>query len=98
VLAIPNSPPSSNLYSGSFLSNVPDYFVEFLGMSAVAIARHGSLPASAAPRNFDISHRLPGMIDVALDDAHVEKAPLENHWNYYWTADWQIPHPRPGRP
>jgi hypothetical protein len=37
------------------------------------------------------------MIDLALYDGHVEKSPLENLWNYYWSANWQIPNPRPGR-
>jgi type II secretory pathway pseudopilin PulG len=64
-------------------------------ISALTIARHGSRPASAAPRNFDTSRRLPGMIDIALADGHVEKVPLENLWNYHWTADWTIPNPRP---
>jgi prepilin-type N-terminal cleavage/methylation domain-containing protein len=65
-------------------------------MKVMNIARHGSRPASAAPRNVDITRRLPGMIDVALYDGHAEKSPLENLWNYYWTANWVVPHPRPG--
>lgn len=63
----------------------------------VTIARHGSRPASAAPRHVDISEPLPGMIDLAAFDGHVEKAPLENLWTYYWSADWVVPSPRPGR-
>jgi len=62
----------------------------------MTIARHGSRPPSAAPRNADIHLRLPGMIDVAFYDGHVEKAPLENLWNYYWSDGWQVPRPRPG--
>jgi prepilin-type N-terminal cleavage/methylation domain-containing protein len=85
--------PSTNLYAGSFV-----YSPGIGEMSSLAIARHGGRPASAAPRNFDISHRLPGMVDVALYDGHVEKSPLENLWNYYWSADWQIPRKRPGLP
>jgi hypothetical protein len=34
-------------------------------------------------------------VDMALFDGHVEKVPLENLWNYYWSRDWQIPNPRP---
>jgi prepilin-type N-terminal cleavage/methylation domain-containing protein len=84
-----SEPPWTNLYSPEpdNLSGVPDF----------AIARHGSRPASAAPRNFNIANRLPGMIDMALYDGHVEKVPLENLWNYYWSATWQVPNPRPGR-
>jgi prepilin-type N-terminal cleavage/methylation domain-containing protein len=77
--------PSTDLYDGG-----PN------PMGCFTIARHGSRPASAAPRNVDISKPLPGMIDLALSDGHVEKARLENLWNYYWTADWVVHHPRAG--
>ena len=79
--------PSSDLYNGD-TNNL-------LGMSDITIARHGDRPASVAPRHFDISQRLPGMIDVGLYDGHAEKSPLENLWNYYWTADWLVPYRRP---
>lgn len=85
--------PSTNLYIGS----VPDPTrAIYLGMPCFTIARHGSRPASAAPRSVDISKPLPGMIDLAAFDGHVEKVRLENLWNYYWTADWVVPNPRPG--
>jgi len=86
--------PSSDLYYGN--TNVIRSNVRYSGMNAVAIARHGSRPASAAPRNFNITQRLPGMIDMSLYDGHVEKVPLENLWNYYWSDNWQMPHTRPG--
>lgn len=82
-----NDLPEPNLYEN------PDY----IGIAIVTIARHGSRPASAAPRNVDISQPLQGMIDLAAFDGHVEKAPLENLWNYYWNPGWVIPTPRPGR-
>jgi prepilin-type N-terminal cleavage/methylation domain-containing protein len=82
--------PASDLYMG-VLDTGPGP-----AMGALTIARHGSRPASAAPRNFNITHRLPGMIDLSFSDGHVEKAPLENLWNYYWSANWQVPHTRPG--
>ena len=78
--------PSNDLFNGT----------TGVGFFSFAIARHGSRPASAAPRNWDISKPLPGMIDLALYDGHVEKSPLENLWNYYWSANWVVPHPRPG--
>ncbi len=87
VFPDPGQGPSTNLYGG----------LPGLGqMSSLTMARHGSRAASAAPRNYDITHRLPGMIDVALYDGHVEKSPLENLWSYCWSADWQIPIKRPG--
>ncbi len=88
----PRDLPCSNLYLGG-LTGVNGY----VGISALTIARHGSRPASAAPTHVNTGTRLPGAIDVALFDGHVEKPPLENLWNYYWSATWQIPNPRPGR-
>jgi hypothetical protein len=92
----PSDLPSTDLYSGR-QSSVGTAVFDTGDMRAFAIARHGSRPASAAPRDFDITSRLPGMIDMALFDGHVEKVPLENLWSYYWNAVWKIPNPRPGR-
>jgi type II secretory pathway pseudopilin PulG len=86
--------PSANLYAGeaSLTNQVetgsPD-------IQVLTIARHGNRSASAAPRQVNISQRLPGIINVALMDGHVEESPLENLWIYYWSADWQVPNPRP---
>jgi prepilin-type N-terminal cleavage/methylation domain-containing protein len=88
--------PATNLYTGLYTTlyagNVDG---DYRGMSTFTIARHGSRPASAAPRSVDISKPLPGFIDMALYDGHVEKVSLENLWNYYWSANWIIPNPRP---
>jgi type II secretory pathway pseudopilin PulG len=77
-----SGPPSPNLYNP-----ILNYS---MGMTAYAIARHGSRPASAAPRNVDISKPLPGMTDVALFDGHAEKSRLENLWTYYWSGGWVV--------
>jgi hypothetical protein len=63
-------------------------------MQAFTIARHGVRSAKAAPRQVDTSQRLPGSIDMILFDGHVEKAPLENLWQYQWSSGW-IPKARP---
>jgi prepilin-type N-terminal cleavage/methylation domain-containing protein len=86
--ASPNSTdlPSSDLYDGG---------ASFETMAVLTIARHGGSPASAAPRKVNTAQRLPGAIDMALLDGHVEKVPLENLWNYYWNATWQVPSHRP---
>jgi prepilin-type N-terminal cleavage/methylation domain-containing protein len=89
VYAVVAVPPPANLYN-------PMAPPGGIAMSGLMIARHGSRPASAAPRNIDISKPLPGIIDLALYDGHVEKSPLENLWNYYWNADWWVPGRRPG--
>jgi len=81
---LPTVPPT-DLYSGGGE-----------GIDQFVIARHGSRPASAAPRSVDISKPLPGMIDLALYDGHVEKVRLEDLWEYYWSANWMPLNPRPG--
>lgn len=89
---LPNDLPSTDLYDGDTLAG-SDAMTTM--MPRLTIARHGSRPASAAPRHYDISQRLPGSITLAIFDGHVEKAPLENLWNYHWCNGWQIPNPRP---
>lgn len=84
----PTDLPSTNLYTGATDAQG--------SIATLTIARHGGRSASAAPRQVDITQPLPGAIDVALFDGHVEKAPLENLWNYYWNATWVVPRPRPG--
>jgi prepilin-type N-terminal cleavage/methylation domain-containing protein/prepilin-type processing-associated H-X9-DG protein len=86
-----NNLPASNLYAGD--TSMGDTMSVM--MMRLTIARHGNRPASAAPRSFDITKRLPGGINVALFDGHVEYSPLENLWNYYWCYGYQVPNPRP---
>jgi prepilin-type N-terminal cleavage/methylation domain-containing protein/prepilin-type processing-associated H-X9-DG protein len=86
-----NDLPATNLYAGD--TSMSDAMAVM--MMRLTLSRHGSRPASAAPRNYDITHRLPGSIDVAFFDGHVENSPLENLWNYYWCYGYQVPSPRP---
>jgi len=83
--------PATNLYAGD-TSMTDDMYVM---MMRLTIARHGSRAASAAPRNVPTTQRLPGGIDMALFDGHVEYSPLENLWSYYWCYGYQVPVPRP---
>jgi prepilin-type processing-associated H-X9-DG protein len=85
----PHDIPAADLYAGSGTT--------YIWIGWFTIARHGSRPASAAPRSVDISKPLPGMINVALYDGHVEKTKLENLWNYYWNATWVVASPRPSQ-
>jgi len=85
--------PASDLRDGqATFSDALEYM-----MMRVTIARHGDRPASAAPTQVNITKPLPGAIDLAMFDGHVEKSPLENLWNYYWCYGWHIPSPRPGK-
>jgi prepilin-type N-terminal cleavage/methylation domain-containing protein len=86
--------PPTNFYSGI---GSADAFLGEAPMGVITVARHGSRPAGGAPTDVNITQRLPGIIDVAFIDGHVEMSPLENLWNYYWSATWQIPDRRPGR-
>ena len=64
-------------------------------MSAFTIPRHGS-----RPRNPSINHpagmRLPGAINMAFYDGHVETVRLERLWQLNWHRQWKAPAKRPG--
>ena len=65
------------------------------GLPRVAIDRHGGIPAGNAPTNVDTSQILPGAINVAFVDGHVELSKLEKLWNFYWNQTWVPPKQRP---
>jgi prepilin-type N-terminal cleavage/methylation domain-containing protein len=54
-------------------------------MGRVLIARHGSKPVTASFK-IPFSGTLPGAINVAGCDGHVESCKLDNLWSYYWHA------------
>jgi prepilin-type N-terminal cleavage/methylation domain-containing protein/prepilin-type processing-associated H-X9-DG protein len=66
------------------------------GISRIAIPRHiASL--SAASKNFNPKDNLPGAVNVAFADNHVETVRLEKLWDLSWHKKWQIPAKRPGK-
>jgi prepilin-type processing-associated H-X9-DG protein len=67
-------------------------------MGACTIARHGSRPAAQAPRNWPVTQRMPGSVDVSFADAHVELVKLDNLWNLIWNKTYDVPLKRPGLP
>jgi prepilin-type processing-associated H-X9-DG protein len=67
------------------------------GVGVFLIARHGNSPAPC-PTLWPPAQRLPGAINVAFFDGHVQLVPLENLWQLYWHKDYQPPAKRPGRP
>jgi prepilin-type N-terminal cleavage/methylation domain-containing protein len=84
----PTDSPARDLYNGD----------QSGGIGAIGrntIARHGGKTASSAPRSFPAGQRLPGGIDVGCVDGHVDAAPLEKLWNYYWYRGYQPPATRP---
>jgi prepilin-type N-terminal cleavage/methylation domain-containing protein len=84
----PTDPPSTDLYHAGGDSNPG-------GINRCCIPRHGSVAAGAAPQNFNITQRLPGSMNLALSDGHVEGPQLENLWQYYWCKNWVVPATRP---
>jgi prepilin-type N-terminal cleavage/methylation domain-containing protein len=87
-----NDFPATNLFDGLVLGFTTP------GMGACTIARHGSRPAAQAPRNWPVTQRMPGSVDVSFADAHVELVKLENLWQLTWSKDYQVPPKRPGLP
>jgi len=84
-----NNAASANLYAQGGTGNPA-------GISRSVIPRHGWKSASAAPRNYAVSQRLPGGINVALMDGHIASAPLDMLWEYAWHNNWTTPAKRPG--
>jgi prepilin-type processing-associated H-X9-DG protein len=59
------------------------------GMGRVLIDRHGGVPPGKAPTNIPQNSTLPGAVNMGMFDCHVELAPLQNMWLYYWHLNWQ---------
>ncbi len=84
-----NDAPPINLYNGYHGGGFDGR------MGRLTIPRHGGVIAAQAPRRFDPENELPGAINAACFDGHVESARLEKLWNYYWNQNWVPPNPRP---
>ncbi len=82
-------PPYPDLYAAAGTQNPP-----MLGRCV--IPRHGWKSPRSAPRNFVLSQKLPGAINIGLVDGHAETAKLETLWNYYWHLNYNPPPRRPG--
>jgi len=67
------------------------------GMGVVAIPRHGRSPAQPSTA-WPASQPLPGAVNVAMFDGHVELVKLDDLWQLYWHKDYQSPTKRPGLP
>jgi len=81
--------PATNLVFGS------DFSWNAFGMANFAIPRHGSRPPTITT-NFNPSTKLPGAINVAFYDGHVETVGLERLWQLYWHKNYIAPAKRPG--
>lgn len=77
--------PPNNLYTGG----------NSYGMQRYCIARHGSRGALNALTSISTASPLPGKVNIAFADGHVEPSKLENLWTFDWHKDWVTPSPRP---
>ena len=73
--------PSPNLFAG--------YDDNKFGR--ITISRHGGNGPQAAPRNVPVGQVMPGIIDMALFDGHVESVKLMNLARFYWCAGYVVP-------
>ena len=64
-------------------------------MRTIAVPRHGRRP-SPVPEAHPKEHPLPGAVNVAFFDGHVEVTPLETLWQLRWHRDYEPPLKRPG--
>ncbi len=86
--------PPTNLKFGNYV-DVNQSAARAGGMGLFAIPRHGSRPQQVS-QDFDPKNRLPGAINVAFYDGHVEAVNLERLWQLNWHRNWRTPAKRPG--
>jgi prepilin-type N-terminal cleavage/methylation domain-containing protein/prepilin-type processing-associated H-X9-DG protein len=64
------------------------------GINRFMVARHGSTAPKSATY-VPIGAPLPGSINIAMYDGHVELAKLDRLWSYYWHRNYVPPATRP---
>jgi prepilin-type N-terminal cleavage/methylation domain-containing protein/prepilin-type processing-associated H-X9-DG protein len=72
--------PCTNLYQGRTYSAHKDE------IGRLTIVRHGGLAPANAPQNLTENLVLPGAVNMAFYDGHVELVRLEGLWTFYWYA------------
>lgn len=84
--------PATDLYAGSRGTKI----YSLGGMETINIPRHGKRPANSVLRSWDEKLPLPGAINVAFLDGHVNPVRLDDLWNLKWYNGYQPPKKRPG--
>ena len=86
---------SVNLYNPSFVGG------SGVGKGPIQrflIARHGSQPPGAAPRNLVVTPGsgtpIPGMINMCFADGHAGSVFINDLWTFYWSGT-SVPQPHP---
>ncbi len=78
--------PARNLYEGDGVAG---------GIGRYCIARPAIRSAKSAPKRMAPGERLPGAVNMACMDGHVETAKLDKLWDFYWHKDYVPPTTRP---
>jgi prepilin-type N-terminal cleavage/methylation domain-containing protein len=91
ICPLTNDLPAINLFTGS-----PPLANATLPMGLATIARHGSRPPAAAPRNQDPSSPLPRAwgVNVSFEDGHAALVKLPDLWTLTWNLTW-VPQSQP---
>jgi prepilin-type N-terminal cleavage/methylation domain-containing protein/prepilin-type processing-associated H-X9-DG protein len=85
IAARANDSPPGNLVTAERSGN----------MASMCIPRHGKRPRPV-PVSWPITRPLPGSINAALLDGHVEFVKLDMLWQFYWHNGYTPPKKRPG--
>ena len=73
IAAQPTDQPPRNLVTAERLG----------GLAGMCIPRHGSRP-NPVPTNWQGGRKLPGAVDIAFMDGHVDLVPLKRIWQFKW--------------
>lgn len=88
ALPLVTSSPARDLYSPNI--------GESLTFSNFQLARHGSRGPAHASMPVEPGKSLGRWVNnMVCYDGHVERAKLDNLWNYYWHKGWEPPAKRP---
>jgi len=82
-----SDPPARNLYEQASPAAA--------GINRFTVARHGSTVSRGALKIVPAGQPLPGAINVAFFDTHVELIKLERLWEFYWHRNYVPPARRP---
>jgi len=86
------SPPLPTIGTADLYNGQSSAFNPSAGeFSHFGLARHGGKSPAAAPRSVAAGSALPGSINSAMMDGHVETMKLQNANNYYWCKGYVIP-------
>jgi prepilin-type N-terminal cleavage/methylation domain-containing protein len=100
ICPLTNDLSATNLFTGSPpLLKAVVVRSESLPMGLATIARHGSRPPAAAPRQWNSTAPLPRNwgVNVSFEDGHAALVKLPDLWTLTWNRTW-VPSSQPGAP